>query len=137
MKAILKSHFYADTISQDIFYAFNRLQYPLTELNTSQNVPWYESKIATSYGSLCPTCFYWPSSQNRITPTYLNYVGNKLYLEVQIIMYNMVRSFNGISILSIISKSKIQKHKVWFEKQQLTPVVNLAKNQIILDELQI
>jgi len=52
-------------------------------------------------------------------------------------MYNMVRSFNGISILSIISKSKIQKHKVWFEKQQLTPLVNLAKNQIILDELQI
>ena len=69
----------------------------------------YQGKIVTSYGSLCPTCFYWPSSQNRITPTYLNYVGNKLYLEVQIIMYNMVRSFNGISILSIISKSKSTK----------------------------
>ena len=39
MKAILKSHFYADTISQGFFYAFNHLQYPLTELNTSQNVP--------------------------------------------------------------------------------------------------
>ena len=40
-------------------------------------------------------------------------------------------------ILSYIYNFKIQKHKVWFEKQQLTPVINLAKNQIILDELQI
>jgi len=59
----------------------------------------------------------------------------KLYLEVEIIMYIMVRSFNGIFYL--IYNFKIQKHKVWFEKQQLTPVINLAKNQIILDELQI
>ena len=37
----------------------------------------------------------------------------------------------------LIYHFKIQKHKVWFEKQQLTPVVNLAKNQMILDELQV
>jgi hypothetical protein len=51
-------------------------------------------------------------------------------------MYNMVRSFNGIFSI-FIYHFKIQKHKVWFEKHQLTPVINMAKNQIILDELQI